>query len=161
MSQQTTVSQTVYPITLTILPKQNSDNIKTSSTGIFNPLNSTPVLTFGSANPSRVVINNETTVQTANIPQFNHVPIQPIIVDKKYKLENNDHIERERRKIESDRLRSARYNERVKEYKKLGSLPTEKEKIIKLLLLCYPSLNELSRAELDRRVTAFIQSLFI
>ena len=93
-------------------------------------------------------------VSQIHIPSFNHVPITPHAAAS---LEEIQRKERER--LDKQRERNTKYRNRVKEYTKLGSLPTDKEKIISLLLLCYPHLEDANRAELENVVNNLIESL--
>lgn len=107
------------------------------------------------------------------IPNFNHVPIQPIIIANtstqpttilplpKGIPSNLTAEEREARRYAQQKERNSRYEEKTREYKKVGTLKTEKEKIIRVLLLCYPSLEEMDPVELDNKVSSFIGSLDI
>jgi hypothetical protein len=69
------------------------------------------------------------------------------------------HDENEKLRLEKQRQRKARYDEKVKNYTKIGTLYSEKDKIKALLLLCYPSLTDMNPHELDIRVSQFIESL--
>jgi hypothetical protein len=98
------------------------------------------------------------------LPDFNHVPIYPTIAHAPKRVTQLTALtaeEREARRAAQQRERSARYQEKIKEYKKIGTLKTEKEKIIRVLLLCYPSLEEMDPVELDNKINQFMRSLGI
>ena len=92
------------------------------------------------------------------LPTFNYTHDAPIIAPRS-KMTQSTPEEREAMRAQKLRESSYNYQVRVREYKKLGSLRTDKEKIIKLLLLCYPSLEGMPSYQLDQLVTEFIQRL--
>lgn len=126
------------PITLTILPQA--------------------LVQSSIMNSSVTVVKTAPTMQ---IPNFNHVPITPTITHNNLiKTPNGMTLEeKERRRLERDRERCARYRQKVSDYKRLGTLKTEKEKITSLVILCYPELKNMSPSELDQKVSQFISSL--
>ena len=94
------------------------------------------------------------------IPTFQYAPVIPHVPDNPYNLKPGISLEeKERYRMERDRQRSSNYYNKIKSYKKLGTLGSEREKIIALLLLCYPSLREMNSSDLERRVVQFIDSL--
>lgn len=96
--------------------------------------------------PTSIVVNND----------FQYIPITQVIVQP------NVLEEKERTRLEKQRARNARYNNKVAAYKKIATLPTEKDKVKALLLLCYPKLSkidQMSSQELDLRLDTFITSL--
>ena len=130
------------PLTLTILPRSHGPQI-----------NNIPV--------PPAMINN--------IPQINYNPIQPIIINHAHiqptitnkisDLPLEDLREKERKRLEADKVRCARYRQKVADYKKIGTLKTEKEKFTALAILCYPELKNMNSIELDQKVSHFIASL--
>lgn len=88
-------------------------------------------------------------IDVGQIPTFNYIPNKPMTT----------YEERENARIEGERRSSAKYYEKVKAYKKLGTLSSEKDKLKGLLLLCYPTLNQLNTIELDLLVNNIIASL--
>lgn len=123
------------PITLSIIP---------------NPSQGTPPLS-PQANISNIPVPKV-------LPNFNHVPIMPIAPILTPPI-NNEFQEKERIRLEQQRQRAARYNEKVKAYKKIALIDSNQEKIKALLLLCYPELAQMGAYELDVRVIQIIQSL--
>lgn len=111
----------------------------------------------------RQISNNRTvsidTQITQNYPQFNHVPIAPVPRITRTNNSIEDLQERERIRLEKQRLSKSKYNNKVKNYTKIGSLDREEDKIKALLLLCYPSLNNMGNHELDLRISQFVKSL--
>jgi hypothetical protein len=116
-------------LTLTILPQQNA--VKQN-------------------NLSSVSLDNQT---------FNYNPIVPHLANPLSLSSKDDLAERERKRKESERIRSSNYRQRTNEYKKLGSLKSEKDRVIGVLLLCYPHLQSLESWKIDQIVTDFIASL--
>ena len=121
----------------------------------------------GGKHPSPTEINNQsvitqtTPMNQVNIPNFNHTLVTPIVVHEqrpKIVVKQLTAEEREIRRAAQQKERTVRYNEKIKEYKKIGLLKTEKEKIIKVLQLCYPSLEEIDPIELETKLNLFIQS---
>ena len=72
--------------------------------------------------------------ETVPIPDFNHVAVVPTIIPSQpRKLGTQLSLEeREAKRVASQKERSARYNEKIKEYKKIGLLKSEKERIIRV-----------------------------
>lgn len=108
--------------------------------------------------------SNQHNINTVKFHQFNHSPIVPTLVGKPKEVSTIPSVElslddKELIRLQRHRENNARYNEKIKDYKKLGTLKTEKEKIISLLLLCYPSLHAMPSYELDRIITELIQRL--
>ncbi|CAH6419930.1 Hypothetical protein HVR_LOCUS994 [uncultured virus] len=130
-------TQLTKPITLTIMPQPK-----------------TPTQSSGPLTTQAVTIqNNQTSIE--NIPNFNHIPIVPIIVPKStISLE-----EKEARRLAKQRERNNRYRDKTKPYIDLANVPTEKEKIIGVVKLCYPQLAYLPPAVLDREISLFIQHI--
>jgi hypothetical protein len=122
MSQ--TTSNTIKPITLTILPQSQ-----------ILPMNPVP------------------------IPNFNHVPIVPTFIPKSPVRNIEDLQEKEIRRLEGQRQRNHRYYEKAKNYTKIGTLSSEKDKLLALLLLCYPSLQNSDKYELERMVIEFLTAV--
>lgn len=86
------------------------------------------------------------------IPNFNHVPVTPVIMPS---YSNNISLEeKERLRLEKQRQHKARYDQKVKSYAKIGTLQTETDKIKAVLLLYYSSLTDMHPYELDIRVPA-------
>lgn len=140
-------SNNLHPITLTILPSSPSQQ----------------TIHFQSHTPPKQdsyipiqTLNQSIPIQS-NIPNYVHVPITPTTVP------NNQHTispeEKERIRLEQQRNRVKRYNEKVKDYKKIALIDSTHEKIKALLLLCYPELSQMSKYELDMRVVRMLQSL--
>ena len=67
--------------------------------------------------------------------------------------------ELEQRRLQRGREKSARYETKVKEYKKLGTLDSEKEKIKGLLLICRPHLKTMNPADLDLIIDQIVRLL--
>lgn len=65
----------------------------------------------------------------------------------------------EQRRLQKGREKVARYNAKVNEYKKLGILDSEKEKVKQLLLICRPYLRSIDTNELDLLVERFLAQL--
>lgn len=100
------------------------------------------------------------------MPNFAYIPnnIQPIVampqpIDRVGQMTEEDLREKERRRLEGNKIRSARYVQKTSEYKKLGTMKTEKEKITALTLLCYPELRNMDPSILDSKVSQYIASL--
>ena len=93
------------------------------------------------------------------IPSFNHVPIVATQIDRIQQMSDNDLREKEIRRLEAERLRSAKYRQKTASYQKIGTLKTEKEKILALVLLCYPELGNMESWRLDQKISDFIVSL--
>ncbi len=91
--------------------------------------------------------------------KFNHVPIIATPIDRIQQMSNDDLREKEIRRLESERLRSAKYRQKTASYQKIGTLKTEKEKILAVVLLCYPELNNMESWRLDQKISDFIISL--
>lgn len=88
------------------------------------------------------------------IPSFNHIPVTPSCVPPNMSLED-----KEKSRLEKQRLRTAKYNQKIKAYKKIALLDSNLEKIKGILLICYPELSKMNAIELNLRVERIIQSL--
>lgn len=135
----------VKPITLTIAPVDNGTVLPQTPTQLTATHTLLPAPINGTA-----------------IPNFNHVPIAPILLPKQSKISDIDLQEKEARRLEGQRQRNHRYYEKAKNYTKLGTLPNEKDKVVALLRLCYPFLESIQyndQNELDRMVSEFLVSV--
>lgn len=148
-SSQTIIPH-VKPITLTILPTNTSAPVGNNHINLVS-LSTTEIPYTNHIQPKGQRVSPP-------LPNFNYTHDTPIIVPRP-KMAQSTPEEREALRAQKLRESSYNYQVRVREYKKLGSLRTEKEKITKLLLLCYPSLEAMPSYELDRLVTEFIQRL--
>ncbi|CAH6419379.1 Hypothetical protein HVR_LOCUS584 [uncultured virus] len=150
----------VKPITLTILPIHNQQPIPNTIYQTPGPISSTNI-TYQI--PGHVSSTKTPYQGQIPIPNFNHVPIIPTIVapepTHRGAMKQLTAEEREARRAAQQRERNAKYQEKIREYKKIGVLKSEKEKIIRVLQLCYPFLEEMDSFELDTKVNAFIQTL--
>lgn len=138
----------VKPIILNILPVNNTS----PSNSVHSP---------NSVINDNLKVNNRANRNTVTIPQFNHSPIVPTLVDTGGSIASSaiTRVDKELERLQRQRQSSSKYYNRVKEYKRIGSLNTEKEKVIALLLLCYPQFSALESYELDQLVTNFIRDL--
>ena len=139
-----------------LIPQPNSFSTKPLNLSIF-PLNKIP----------SVPKNTETKI----VPTYQYTPIipTPIVPIHSFPIREISPEqaittlaalqEKEAKKAEQQRLSNARYRDKVRDYKNLGTLRTEKEKIIGMVLLCYPQLKDMNSIKLDAKVTQFIQSL--
>jgi len=115
MAHSSLQTNAIKPITLTILPNVPS---QVSAPTMQNPnFNHTPILP---------IVQSQVSAPTMPNPNFNHTPIAPITIPHPLGITPE---EREARRLAKQRERNARYRERVKEYTKLGSLTTDREKI--------------------------------
>lgn len=130
-------SNNLRPITLTILPSQQT----------------IPVQSYTPPKQSSFIA----VPKQSNIPDFGHVPITPVIIPNNSTTVFSE--EKERIRLEQQRKRTAKYNEKVKAYKKIALMDSSQEKVKALLLLCYPELSQMSSYELDMRVIRMLQSL--
>lgn len=67
--------------------------------------------------------------------------------------------EREAERLERDRIKSARRYNKIKAYRKLAYLPTNKERFKHLALICYPHLAQWDPNKLDRIIGDFVDQL--
>lgn len=94
---------------------------------------------------------------SSNLPTFNHIPVVPNISENS---SNPEQIwEREKKRLEIQRQSSQRHYEKVKQYNKLAAIDGEKEKIMALLLICYPDLKTCNKLQLDQRLSSFLDSV--
>lgn len=127
-------SNNLRPITFTILPQHQTIPLQS-----YTPPKQASYIPIQTPNLSIPI--------RSNIPNFGHVPITPTIVPN-----NSNTIppeEKERIRLEKQRQCKTRYNNKVKNYAKLGTIDREEDKVKALLLLCYPWLNNMSNNELD------------
>lgn len=140
MAQPTAIASnnTVKPITLTILPQPVTPLV----------LGPVPINVSGSTGRYSPPVN------TTPIPNFNHVPTMPIVAPQQMSLE-----EKEQRRLAKQRERTNRYRDKTKPYIELANIPSEKDKIIALLKLCYPELSNVPELVIEQEVLLFIQTI--
>lgn len=96
------------------------------------------------------------------IPQFQYVPQIPEIPEIKNTrgpLKDLTVEEREQHRLQNQRERNQRRQEKIKKYTKLGKLPSNKDKIYELLLLCEPSLIHRDKAFIEERIMSFLRDV--
>ncbi|CAH6419203.1 Hypothetical protein HVR_LOCUS401 [uncultured virus] len=172
------ITPPVKPITLTILPLTQNKVSGSAVPAIINQANigAKPYISPAKQSEADIVnvamdrtkfdlkaLSDQRAPQINNyIPTFNYAPMAPVLLQTEapiIRMTQTTAEEREAIRAQKQREHSYNYQVKVREYKKLGSLRTDKEKIIKLLLICYPSLETMPSYELDRLVTEFIQRL--
>lgn len=96
------------------------------------------------------------------IPNFNHVPITPVIIPTPAAMPKpvNHHEltleEKEARRLEKQRLAQSRYRDKTKPYTELASIPGDASKVAALLKLSFPQLNNVNPYVLESEVNNFI-----
>lgn len=171
-TQQQLGQVTLKPITLTIIPAASQlisrqistpvsiadSSVSKERSGSFPTDNKQQIISSQSlGQPLRAISLSHAPKIQGTIPNFNHLPVTPVITPN-----NSNNIsseEKERIRLEKQRQCKTRYNNKVKNYAKLGTIDREEDKVKALLLLCYPWLNNMSNNELDLRVAQFIRSL--
>jgi len=147
MSQPTIITLSIISST-----KMNVHQLQPSTPIIQNNLVASAIDSPNQISKSDFV-SNKATKSTLSIPNFNHVGI---VLEKKPRISLD---EKETKRLAYQKQCSAKYSNKVKEYKKIGSLFTEKDKIKRLLILCYPELSNFDQNNLDHRIANFITSL--